>query len=124
MKQHNGPLILIKSVKLSLIGFKMSNEQTKIKTSKRRHKDESAIKKQVKIAKAYGHAKYLDEPHRLIKHHAMDCGDPGCILCGNPRRNKMFKTKDKLTAQERRLFQDTDNQPNRHGNGLEGKDEN
>lgn len=100
----------------------MSSEQFKIKNSKRRHQDESAIKKQVKIAKAYNHTKYLDEPHRLVKHHAMDCGDPGCILCGNPRRNKMFKTKDKLTMQERRMFQDPDNRPDKHSNGLGPKE--
>ena len=100
----------------------MSSEQFKIKNSKRRHQDESAIKKQVKIAKAYNHTKYLDEPHRLVKHHAMDCGDPGCMLCGNPRRNKMFKTKDRLTMQERKFMQDIDHVTDKHSNGLKPKD--
>lgn len=96
----------------------MSTEQDKFKHSKRLLKDTNAIQKQVKIAKAYGHTKYLKEPHRLEKHHVMDCGDPGCILCGNPRRNKMFKTKDRLTTQERRMFQDTDATNDKHSNGL------
>lgn len=86
----------------------MSNEQTKIKVSKRRLKDDNAVRKQVKIAKAHG-LKQDDliklEPHRYAKHHAMDCGNPGCVLCSNPRHNKMFKTKDKLTIQERKFFQ-------------------
>lgn len=99
----------------------MSNEQTKIKTSKRRHRDETAVKRQVKIAKQNGlgfNDEVIKEPHRLAKRHAMDCGDPGCILCGNPRRNKMFKTKDKLTMQERRMFQDTEATNDKHSNGL------
>ena len=86
----------------------MSNEQTKVKVSKRRLKDDNAVRKQVKIAKAHG-LKQDDliklEPHRYAKHHAMDCGNPGCFLCSNPRHNKMFKTKDKLTIQERKFFQ-------------------
>ena len=89
----------------------MSNEQTKVKVSKRRLKDDNAVRKQVKIAKAHGLTnkdKTVKEPHRLAKHHAMDCGTPGCILCANPRHNKMLKTKDKLTIQERKFFQNMD----------------
>lgn len=87
----------------------MSNEAEKARVSKRRLKDENAVKRQLKIAKAYNHTKYVKEPHRLAKHHAMDCGTPGCVLCGNPRNNKLLKTKDKLTIQERKFFQDLDN---------------
>ena len=76
----------------------MSKEEDKFKHSKRLHKDESAIAKQVKIAKAHGMP--VDEPHRLAKHHAMDCGQPDCIICGNPRHNA--GTKDHLTIQEKR----------------------
>ena len=86
----------------------MSNEHTKIKVSKRRLKDDNAVRKQVKIAKAHGLTnkdKAVKEPHRLVKHHAMDCGNPGCVLCSNPRHNKIYKTKNKLTIQERKFFQ-------------------
>ncbi len=99
----------------------MSNEANKMKNSTRRYRDEVAVKKQVKIAKQHGYQfndKVIREPHRLAKHHVMDCGDPGCMLCGNPRRNKMLKTKDKLTAQERRMFQDADATNDKHSNGL------
>jgi len=52
----------------------MSHEQDKFKHSKRLLKKQNAVKKQVKIAKSHGLTKYLDQPHRLTKHHAMDCG--------------------------------------------------
>jgi len=98
----------------------MSTEQDKFKHSKRLQKDESAIKKQVAIAKAAhlpGTAIGPDikEPHRLHKRHAMDCGNPECFLCGNPRKTH----KDKLTTQEKRLFQDLDNTRDRGSNGLD-----
>lgn len=95
----------------------MANELAKFLNSKRRFKDEVAIKKQVKIAKAHGlgfHNQNIKEPHRLVKHHAMDCGRPGCAMCGNPRH--IFKNG--LTAQEKRLFQDAEKISDKHSNGL------
>ena len=95
----------------------MSNEFAKFKNSQRRHKTDVKIARQVKIAKAHGLTnkdKAVKEPHRLAKHHAMDCGNPECYLCGNPRKTH----KDKLTAQEKRLFQDLDNTTDKHSNGL------
>ena len=62
----------------------MSTEQEKIKHSKRIHAKETAVKKQTKIAKAFGIQ--VKEPHKFAKHHAMDCGRPGCVMCGNPRK--------------------------------------
>jgi hypothetical protein len=43
----------------------------------------------------------------------MDCGNPECALCGNPR-----KTHKELTAQEQRMFQDVEEVRDRHSNGL------
>jgi hypothetical protein len=102
----------------------MSNEQAKYLNSRRRHKTDVAIARQIKIAKSHNsYTKKLDrEPHRLAKHNAMDCGNPGCCLCGNPRRNSWYK-KDRLTNQEQKLFQDLDKVINRHGNGIPDKDE-
>lgn len=99
----------------------MDHEQEKRKNYTRRHRDEVAVKKQVRIAKQHGlgfNDEVIKEPHRLAKKHAMDCGDPGCMLCGNPRRNKMFKKNVQLTTQERRMFQDTDALNDKHSNGL------
>ena len=94
----------------------MSNDLAKFINSKRRHKTDVAIARQVKIAKS--HATYnqrnIKQKHRLAKHHAMDCGNPGCFLCGNPRKTH----KDRLTQQEKRLFQDLEKTSDRHSNGL------
>ena len=101
----------------------MSKEEDKFKHSKRLLKDDNAIKKQVKIAKEHNHVKgeynpKLDQPHRFAKQHAMDCGNPGCMLCGNPR-----KTWKELTAQEKRMFQETEILRMRHSNGTLVKDD-
>jgi hypothetical protein len=86
----------------------MSNEQDKVKHKTRMHRAWCAIKKQLGIIKSRQHflgaSKEIDEaqPHRLAKKHAMDCGRAGCRLCGNPRRTRRHKTKDRLTTQERR----------------------
>ena len=79
----------------------MSKEEDKFKHSKRLLKDENAIKKQVKIAKEHKASEFnpsgIDQPHRYHKHHAMDCGNPECYLCGNPRKthkDKLLKKND------------------------------
>jgi hypothetical protein len=95
----------------------MSTDEDKIKNATRRFNDENAVKKQVKIAKAHGLTdkdKAIKEPHRLNKHHVMDCGNPQCPLCGNPRRTH----KDTLTAQEKRIYQDVEKTTDKHSNGL------
>ena len=94
----------------------MSKEQDKIKHSKRLQKDENVIKKQTKIAKAAGLE--VNEPHKFAKHHAMNCGNPKCIMCSNPR-----KTFKELTQQEKRLFQDVEKITDKHSNGLKSTDE-
>jgi len=69
----------------------MSTEADKLKHSRRLLKDDNAINKQLKIAKAVGHEKYIREPHRLSKHHALDCGNPKCLLCHS---EKVFGIKN------------------------------
>lgn len=76
----------------------MSSEEQKEKRGKRILGDEHAIRKQVNIAKAYGMD--VTEAHRFVKHHALNCGDPKCVMCGNPR--KVWKEK---TIQEKRFEQ-------------------
>ena len=95
----------------------MANELAKFINSQRRHRDQNAVNRQVKIAKAHGLTgknKAIKQPHRLVKHHAMDCGIPGCPLCSNPRRTH----KDKLTAQEKRLYQDVERTTDKRSNGI------
>ena len=96
----------------------MSNELAKFVNSRRRHKTDVAVARQVKIARAHNSSD-VKQPHRLAKRHAMDCGNPQCFLCGNPRKTH----KDRLTAQEKRLFQDLERQTDRHSNGLSTKEE-
>lgn len=72
----------------------MSTEEDKIKRSTRLHKEEAAIAKQVKIAKAHGMR--VKEPHVFVKHHAVD----ELNLPSNPR-----KTLKEKTVQEKRFEQ-------------------
>jgi hypothetical protein len=76
----------------------MSNEEDKFKHSKRLLKNENAMHKQAKIAKEYGMP--VKEPHKYEKHHAMNCGNPKCHMCSNPR--KVFGEK---TIQEQKFEQ-------------------
>jgi hypothetical protein len=98
----------------------MSNDLAKFINSKRRHKTDVAISRQVNIAKAHSSTLAVKQPHRLAKRHAMDCGNPQCYLCGNPRKTH----KDKLTAQEKRLFQNVEVIRDAHSNGLTTKEDN
>ena len=76
----------------------MSDEFQKVHHSKRLFDDQVKIKKQVKIAKQFGWD--VTEAHKFHKKHAMNCGDPNCVMCGNPR--KFFKEP---TIQEKRFYQ-------------------
>ena len=76
----------------------MSHEEDKFNHSRRLHKDQVAIDKQVKIAKEFGVP--VAEPHKLHKHHVMNCGNPKCFMCSNPR-----KVWGEKTMQERRALQ-------------------
>ena len=89
----------------------MRTPQERDKKNLRIQRDENAVKKQAKIAKQHGMD--VKEPHKFAKHHAMNCGNPKCMLCANPR-----KTFSELTAQEKRLFQDAEQQRDKHSNGL------
>lgn len=93
----------------------MANELAKFLNSQRRHRNEIAVKKQVKIAKTYGVP--FKEPHKFAKHHAMNCGNSNCHMCANPR--KVF---NELTQQEKRLFQDVEKTTDKHSNGILPKD--
>ncbi len=82
----------------------MSDDRTK--KAKRLQRTANVIKKQLRIAKAFGMAHLLKQPHRLAKHRALDCGNPKCLVCHS---EKVF---NKPTIQEKRFAQSckTDNQ--------------
>ena len=81
------------------------DDETKEKHSRRIQQKQNYVKKQVKIAKAFGLE--VKEPHTLAKHAAMNCGDPKCHMCGNPRRfykektitEKSFEQTEKWTSE-------------------------
>ena len=76
----------------------MSDEKSK--RAARRYRTETAIKKQVRIAKNTWNADHLlKQPHRFAKQHALDCGNPECIVCHS---EKVF---GKPTLQERKFNQ-------------------
>lgn len=79
----------------------MSSEEQKFLHSQRIMKKDASIRRQTKIAKTFGLNKYVKEPHRLAKHHALDCGQPDCKICSNGR-----KTDGERSIQEKRMFQD------------------
>jgi hypothetical protein len=81
----------------------MSDEQDRIKHSRRISKTRDAEIRQVKIARAHGIT--VKEYHRYAKHHAMNCGRSHCLLCGNPR--KIWREK---TIQEQRNEQRKDDE--------------
>jgi hypothetical protein len=93
----------------------MSTEQDKIKKNKRIQKDENAVKKQTKIAKTFGVP--VIQPHKFAKHHALDCGNPKCLLCSG---EKVLGIK---SIKERRSEQDLDNVSDRRSNGLTNNEE-
>jgi|APCry1669192010_1035390.scaffolds.fasta_scaffold192312_1 hypothetical protein len=76
----------------------MSDEDQKEYHSRRRAKTQSHIDRQVKIAKVYGME--VKEPHKFAKHHALDCGNPKCIMCSNPRKVWGEKTIQELRSEQ------------------------
>lgn len=72
--------------------FLASPRQRRIQ-QKRNH-----IAAQQKIAEIYGGKE--KQPHRFHKTKAMNCGDPNCVMCGNPR-----KFWGERTIQERRFYE-------------------
>ena len=88
----------------------MSTEEDRFKKSKRLLKDENAINKQLKIAREFGVP--VKEPHKFAKQHALDCGNPQCLLCSSE------KVLGKKTIKERRFDQDVDTPTDRRSNGV------
>ena len=93
----------------------MSTEEDKFKHSKRLLKDDNAIKRQTKIAREFGVP--VEEPHKFAKQHALDCGNPKCLLCHS---EKVFGKK---TIKERRFEQDMDTTSDKRSNGLKNDKE-
>ena len=79
----------------------MSDPESKNKKSKRLLRTSNAIKKQLRIAKqsVWHNPKLLNQPHRLAKHHALDCGNSECLVCHS---EKIF---NKPSIQEQKFIE-------------------
>ena len=71
----------------------------KDKKAKRLQRTANIIKKQLRIAKSLGMNHVLKQPHRLAKQHALDCGNPKCLVCHS---DKVF---GKPTLQEQKFIE-------------------
>lgn len=69
----------------------MSDDLTKEKRSKRLFNDKTKSLRQKKILKAYNLDKPFESANYFNKRHALNCGNPNCVMCGNPR--KMFNER-------------------------------
>lgn len=82
----------------SLLSPPLFCNEEKIKRIKRFQQKERHVKRQVDILKSYDIP--IEESHLLHKKHALNCGNPGCVICANPR-----KAFGKKTIQELRNLQ-------------------
>ena len=62
----------------------MADTDMKEYVSKKMQKTQNHIDKQVRIAKSHGVE--VKKPHKFAKHHVMNCGNPDCLMCMNPRK--------------------------------------
>lgn len=89
----------------------MSDQLAKEKHSRRLHDDETHIKKRQKLLKAK--SAYLwpehvatKQPHRLHKVSGMNCGNPNCVMCMNPRRGWKERTVQEQSFDQTRKWTD------------------
>ena len=81
----------------------MSDEDQKVKHSKRIQQKNNYIQKQVGIAKA--HHVPVEEPHMFAKHAAMNCGVPECPMCANQRKLRKEKTIQEKRFEQKELIE-------------------
>jgi len=76
----------------------MSDDRTK--KANRLQRTTNAIKKQIRIARNSWNSEHLlKQPHRFAKNHALDCGNPKCLVCHS---EKVF---GKPTLQEKKFIE-------------------
>lgn len=90
----------------------MSDEVDKFRNSRRRHNDETKIQRQIDIAKAYhmhhdGKWKYIEQPHRNHKKAILNCGDPKCYMCMNPRRAMGEESMQERKHKQEKYYKDS-----------------
>jgi hypothetical protein len=82
----------------------MADQRTKEKHSRRLLDDETHVKKRYKLLKeknAYFSGNAIEkQPHRLHKVSGMNCGNPDCLLCMNPRKAWKEKTMQEQSFEQ------------------------
>lgn len=79
----------------------MSNPEAKEKHSKRIHQKQVAAHHNADIARSHGIDVKPWEEHLYLESSHMSCGNPNCVMCGNPR-----KLMGEITIQEKRITQE------------------
>lgn len=80
------------------------DEEAKLKHSKRIHQKEVKLEKEVRLAKEYGIK--VKQPHTLHKVHVMNCGNPNCVMCMNPRKSFGEKTIQEKKFEQKKLHEE------------------
>ncbi len=75
------------------------------KRALRRYKNYIKAKKQIKLLSIYK-IEIVKPLGYYIKHNSLNCGNPKCYFCSNPRKNK--KISKHLTIQELKFFEKLD----------------
>ena len=64
----------------------METYTNKGKREKRFQQKKRYIERQMEICKVNGAEHLTKVPHKSHKKAAMNCGQPDCVMCGNPRK--------------------------------------
>jgi hypothetical protein len=96
----------------------MSDEDQKEYVTKKMQKTQNHINKQLRIAKTSD----LDvsQPHRYAKMKALNCGDPKCFMCANPRKVWGEKTMQEKSFEQTLKW--SENERIQNSNDLCGND--
>lgn len=96
----------------------MSDPETREHHSRRLHADETHVKKRLRLLKdkhSFVGRNLEKQPHRLHKVSGMNCGNPHCVMCMNPR-----KAWGDVTIQEKRFLQEKFYDDNNEGEACIG----
>lgn len=91
----------------------MSDDYVKSKRSRRIEQKENHMARQWNIAKAYSlnsesvsTNQRHNTPHSFHKRNAMNCGNPNCVMCMNPRKAWNEKTMQEKKFEQKKLHED------------------
>lgn len=90
----------------------MSNPEERMKHAERIGQKETKLKKTVRLAKEYGITHVLKEPHKYHKHSPLNCGNPNCVMCMNPRKAFHEKTIQEKSFEQKKLHDEPKPEPN------------